>query len=278
MFEPFIWMFKLPDFKIHFLKLFVVTVILSVQAIILFFPLMMLFSTANSFFVFAIYTIIAVFVFCAPILFIQGYYWELTSQIIDRSSDIISTSIYAKKVREINKITLPEWDVRRYIWRGFASIIATLIMLIPWIAVIYLNISQISRNNMNPAIGVPLICFAFLFYLLVPGLLWNYAKRDSILAPLNIPKAIYLFGNYTGKYILNIIIMFFVYVFDIVLTYILNNIFGFSQMITGITGIKALLFSLSIIIPYLIFMLVKWLYLIHIHAYLIGTITPVGRE
>ncbi|MBR6127163.1 hypothetical protein IKQ21_05710 [bacterium] len=260
------------------MKLFVVSVILAIQAIILIFPLMALFSTANSFFTFAIYTIIAIFVFCAPILFIQGYYWELTSQIIDRSSDIISTNIYAKKVREINKITLPEWDVRKYIWRGFASIIATSIMLIPWLAVICLNISQISLYNMNPAIRVPLICFAFLFYLLVPGLLWNYAKRDSILAPLNIPKAIYLFGTYTGKYILNIVIMFFVYVLDIIITYILDAVFRFSQIITGITDTKALLFSLLIIIPYLILMLVKWLYLVHIHAYLIGTITPVGRE
>ena len=284
MFEPFIWMFKLSNFKIHFLKLIIVSVILSLQAVILYYPMMKLFSTANSFFTYALYTIIAIFVCCSPILFLQGYFWELSSQIIDRSSDITSTSIYANKVREINKIELPEWNVKRYIWRGFASIVATIIMLVPWATIIYFSISRDTHSinlipsDINPAVSIPLAAFIFLFYLLVPGLLWNYAKTDSIMAPLNIQKSIYLFGNYTGRYLINIIIIFVVFTADMLLTFLLDSVFGLTQLITNYTALNSIVLPILLTIIFSAIVLIKWIYLVHVYAYLIGTITPVGRE
>jgi hypothetical protein len=42
--------------------------------------------------------------------------------------------------------------------------------------------------------------------LLIPALLWNYAKQDSIFAVWNFSKAVHIMGTYFGKYLWNTIL------------------------------------------------------------------------
>ena len=286
MFEPFIWMFKTEGFKTHYIKILITSIILFVAGIISTFPTVFLgtalfvFNPILSIIIFAL----GIFLACSSFFMVQGYFWELTEQIIDRTCDIKSASIYNGKISQVYTIVLPEWNVLKMIWRGFASIVATIIMYIPWGILIYTCLlaqqktaidfaNRLSLISVEPTLWIPMELLLLIFIFLIPGLLWNYANRNSVVATLNIRKAIYIFGNYPLKYILNLLAMALFYFVDMGLTLGLIKLFHIDSLAQSsnhiLAGILLLLFST--------FVFIKFLYKIFVYAYLIGTLAPSGE-
>ena len=212
--QPFIWMFKSEGFKSHILYLIAMTLFLLVVSAVLVgitvtTSIFTTFLTNN--FVIIILAIAALLFFCLlPFWFGQGYFWELTYRIIQRESDVKASNIYNGKVSQVFKITLPERNVFKFIWRGFASFVATIIMYTPYVLIVYAYLSTYGINGQNEFFSnpmTPILALALIMNILTPALLWNYANRNSVLAVLNIRKAVYIAGNYTGRYILNVLLM-----------------------------------------------------------------------
>jgi len=285
MLEPFIWMFKCENFSKYYLKLFLFAVLLFIIGIISIFPTVFLgtilikTSLASSI---AMYTI-GIFVLLSSLFLIQGYFWELTYNIIDRKWDIKAPSIYNGKVVEIFKVDLPEWNLFKFVWRGFASIVATIIMYIPWIEVLLLffifNSTRVgATQNFTSLInsyGIALPLFYGLFLFLIPSLLWNYASKDSVFATLNIFKAIYIIGNYTVRYIINGIKFVIFYLLDLCLTWGIMTVLN----INSIQASKEVsILNIIVLIIFAILIFGKYLYKIHVYAYLLGTIAQVGES
>lgn len=111
-------------------------------------------------------------------------------------------------------------------------------------------------------------CLLFLiivFLICLPGLLWNYSYRNSIVAGLNIFKAIYLLETYTLKYITNTLTFIVFYIVNcsilIKLDYLIlsNNLLQETYIV---------FLGLNIVIQLL------YIYSLHVYAYLLGTIAP----
>ena len=107
MFESLIWMFKVKDFKKHFFILlfsglgFVLLSVLFWVATVIF---MSGFETKQAINI----KLINIAVLVLPFLFVTGYFWMLTENIICRDDDITADSIYKGKYQFIHKIKLPE--------------------------------------------------------------------------------------------------------------------------------------------------------------------------
>lgn len=263
MLEPFIWMFKTENFKKSFKYLLFIYLKFFVVAVI--FAILGLFFLSNFTISIVLFIVAGIFLL-APALCIQGYFWELTANIISRDWDIKASSVYTGKIKEIFKIELPQLKTLKLIWRGMASIVATLLMLVPFI--IITTTGLITTSFISPLAAILIFVFIFSF---IPALLWNYAKQDSIFAVWNIRKAIYIMGNYTGKYIINTIIFILFYTLNSVVLGAVSYILGFNILsnadFTGFQDIIKLLFFY--IASYLIY-----LYSIFVYAYLLGTLTP----
>lgn len=283
--EPFIWMFSVKNFKHHFVYLLLMAAIC--WGIV--YALFMIngsnfFATPNLYLNIAI-VIAEIALFLAPILCLTGYYWCLTDNIIGRDLEAKLDSVYNGRSPDLkNVISLPEWDVPRFIWRGIASIFATFIMYIPFTLLMMLIVFNLSLYasfyNLDPmrvivAVGIVML----LVSLMIPGLLWNYARRDSVVAVLNLPKAIYLMESYPLKYFLN---TFLIVVFSIARSFIMRAIvvaLGFGALLTTAkapcnymqildSGLLAM-YGILIVIGYIIDS-----YWVFVNSYLLGTIAP----
>ena len=133
MLEPFIWMFKAENFGKRYLQLLIAIVIFTLIAILtnlIGASLPKESGAANTFLIISI---------ASPILLIfliQGYFWELTAGIISRDIDIMASNIYSGKIKSVFKIKIPDFNPFSFIWRGFASIIASILMFIPFILLV----------------------------------------------------------------------------------------------------------------------------------------------
>ena len=209
MIEPFIWMFKTENFKKHFFYLFFTYIKFYALAIIVYILSVVL--PKNVFFVNNYCYILISILLVLPILCAKGYFWNLTENAISRDWDIKAASVYSGKIQNVYKINLPEINTLRFIWRGIASIVANIIMNFPWFGLMlisgvlgvfglkFLGTDMLSASSYYLAT----VLASLLYWFLVPAFLWNYAKTDSVVAVLNLRKAVYIAGNYTGKYILN---------------------------------------------------------------------------
>lgn len=263
--EAFLWMFKEKDFKKYYFKLLFSTLGLNFLAIVL---TVLLYTFALDKFIMEIFFyIIIFFLLLTPILLPTGYFWELTEKIIDRETDVQANSVYNGKIKKTWKFELPEFSITRFIWRGFASIVANIIMIVPYLLLLFIGI----KNNSFCTFPQILIISLILFALLVPALLWNYAKQNSVFAVLNIPKAVNIMGNYPFRYLKTIILLFIIYLINVFLDEVIIKMI--LPYITGIFDFKDILIILGIII-YSIFIIIKSFYLIFINAYLLGTLTP----
>ncbi len=283
--EPLVWMFKTPNFKQHFFKLIGISFLFWILLFILSIFTKNL-STGSDLLSMILIGIAALVLIVLPYLLITGYFWCLTDNIIDRDLDADVNSIYdGRSAKFKNVITLPEWDVPRFIWRGFAAIIATIILCIPFVelcALYLLNQSEISNFwaiNTTYASGL-LVILILLSGILVPALLWNYARRDSVVAVLNIPKAIYIIGTYTGKYITN---AFLFVLYSILQLFLLTGIIMlFGQSIPEVGSLNNLMsilaesssgLSINVVILNIVGFIIC-LYRLFVDAYLLGTIAP----
>ena len=134
MFEPFIWMFNTENFKKRCFQLSITIIITLVLTIIVSIANGVFFST--NYLVFHILLGITILLPVLLILLLQGYFWELTANIISRELDIQASNIYSGKIKQIFKIQLPEFNPIKFIWRGFASVIASVLMFIPFILLV----------------------------------------------------------------------------------------------------------------------------------------------
>ena len=141
-------------------------------------------------------------------LVVQGYFWELTSSIISRDVDIVANNIYSGKIKSVFVISLPDFKPAKFIWRGFASIVASIMMVLPYALLVFstaftdvFTLPMLEIGNFH---SIYAICYNLLyvfFFAFLPAMLWNYAKENSVFAVWNIRKAVYLLGTYPGKYI-----------------------------------------------------------------------------
>ncbi len=279
MIKPLIWMFKTENFREHYWKLFKNYVIFVLLA----FAIMVL-SVGFKDYQLISYSLLCLscVIFIIPFLMCQGYFWELTDEIISRDYDITASEVYNGKISQIFKITLPRWDLKRFIWRGVASIVATMILFVPMIAmfvfgailgtipayeVYSIPIFSIYSFNITPMI---LLCL--MTYLIIPALLWNYAKRNSIIAVLNLRAGIYLMGNYAGRYFFNSFCFIVYYFIDyLIMALLVKLFFG-----NGILAAQDNILGLILFGAFSLIWVLKYLYTIFVGAYLLGTISDPG--
>ena len=282
--EPFIWMFSVKNFKHHFVYLLLFAAICWSLAAVLFMFTDGFFTTSNlALNIIIIVALVALIV--APILCLTGYFWCLTDNIIDRDLEAKLNSVYNGKMANLkNVITLPDWDIPRFVWRGIASIFASIIMYIPFTLLMFLVVFNLSLlaavYNLNPMqVIIATYIFVLLFSLLVPGLLWNYARRDSVVAVLNIPKAIYLMESYPGKYFFN---SFLIVLFSFARSFAMRAIIialGFGAAIATTSAPTSFtdLINSAFITVYIALFIIGYVidtYWIFVNAYLLGTIAP----
>lgn len=266
MFEAFYWIFKTEGVKQQIFYLLGRTGILIALYLII-----IALSFLNP--ILLIVNPILLFIFGLLICFLwSGYYWELTEQIIGRDFDVVASTVYDGRIKNKYNIELPELSFKKFIWRGFASFIATLILIVPYVLLIAAGIYSIKIGSENALLGnirsyLPIVAAIALSIFLFPALMWNYAVRNSIIAVLNIRKAIFIIGNYTGKYLWNVFLMF-------ALNILINGIFLIAENSFLAIGY----FNTNLAKVFLIFVVlvhfITVIYQMFVNAYLLGTITP----
>ena len=275
MIQPFIWMFKHKDFKNHFRYLLEVLLKFYVPAIILSILLYLFYKFLSPVYLTAL-IVFNILLYAAPFVCLQGYMWEMTENIISREWDIVANSVYNGKIKQVYKIELPELKVFRLIWRGIASIVANLLMGLPIILLFIISglISAIGYTYFgtcvcaNPAYPIGIAGAFLIYWFLIPAFLWNYAHRDSVVAVWNLRKAVYIAGNYTGKYILNsTVFCFFNFIVSAIVS-LLQLPLSFAKSFLPIQLLCILL------ILYVCFSYLVYIYAIYVDAYLLGTIAP----
>ncbi len=262
MFEPFSWMFKNNKFKEHFKYLFLILFRFMIPIIIL--SCVILFDKDLPPLWGYILVALSIILFIIPFMCINGYFWTLTECIINRETDIQGANIYNGKIKECNKITLPEISTKKFIWRGISSTVAIALLAVPIFLLLTSTAALSTISSFPIQVAIAILIFLCLF---IPALLWNYAARDSIFAVWNIRKAIYIMGNYTGKYIFNTVLCVIVFILNSAIIALITAAFGVESTTTGTDSIiKSAIIS---IFSYMIF-----LYSLYVYAYLLGTITP----
>lgn len=256
MLEAFIWMFKKDEFKKHFLYLSVMLVITIAIASAFF--LLNLSRLSD-----IIITVSALFLLVFFLLSFLGYFWNLTEHIIDRDVEIISNEIYDGKIKKIFHFALPEFNLTKLAWRGLASIVASLVFLIPYFELLYLGFQSgsLTQSTYSSLIFLNLFYFAF-----APALFWNYAKQNSIFAVLDFRKAVYIMGNFFFKYFG--VIIFYVFIF------IINELFDSVVLVSIKSLFSSQIFMVPVIILLSIIIGLKNIYMIFVNAYILGTLVP----
>ena len=270
MIEPLIWMFKLAEFKKHFIYLAVIGLIFFISAIC-----SLYLTFIFDFYTNQISTIVFALLILIPILCLTGYFWCVTENAINRQDCIVASSIFNGKIKTVKNIKLPQWDFRKFVWRGIASVFATVLLYIPCSYICIRIFKNLNELNVSQVLLFCLIVFVISF---IPALLWNYAKRDSIVAVLNVPKASYIMGTYTWRYIFNTtLFVLFSIVYTSVL-YFIANLLGLDSITSQlhIDSVK----SVIIPVPLVLFLLISYttsIYWLYVNAFLLGTLTPTNE-
>lgn len=263
------WMFNEKDFKTHFSYLLKYTVIFAVLIILLAITTLNI-GNKNPILLYITLFMILIIALCF-LCFPLGYFWELTDKIIYRKTDIIASNIYDNKIKHVNLIEFPELNIWKFIWRGFASIIANIIMFIPYISIIAIAITN--SHDIESINLTTITILNILFMLFIPALLWNYARKNSIVSTLNIFIAIDILGNSTFKYLKTIILLSLVYFSNIIIDFFVSKIFVFFFG-TSIQNLPLNIPTTFGIILLILYSLIKYYYLIFVNAYILGTMMP----
>lgn len=261
MFEAFTWIFKKENFKKHYILLLVLN-IFSVLPVIL-----LLTGILKS----LIGACIALLFALLSALPLCGYYWKLVENIIDADTDISANNICNGKIKTCLKIDLPELSFFKLLWRGIASLVANILLIAVYMLIVFSLgfLAGFSGTHLNQffTLLAPIQMFAIgmgvlMFYLFIPALFWNYAKNNSVFAILNIRKAIYIAGNYPGRYIGKMFQMLFVYLVNVLILFLIG--FPFASLInTKVCNI----IQYIVAIPF-------GVYFMFVYAYILGTLVP----
>lgn len=268
MLEPFIWMFKTSGIKKHCIYLYSVFIAFFLFTGILVYLL----NSLDSFLLFKPYINIIWFI-CLLLLFLffQGYFFNLVENIIMRDWDIESTTVYSKKVKTVFKISLPELNIFKIFWRGIASSVAIILLLLPFILLVTTSNAIFVLSKLSSLFVILIYLFLLLFF---PALLWNYSTRNSIVAVFNYRKAIYIMGNYTGSYIKNILLGIIYYLIDGWFINIIVNIFAKNRIFFAEHHGINLVYGLILLVIFF----TNYIYSLYVNAYLLGTIAPVDES
>lgn len=271
MFEAFVWMFKKENFKKHFILLATLSPILYVAGFVVA-VLAFLggeYAQTETLIMFGVAILFWLSGSCLP----SGYFYDMTEKIIDRETRYTASNIYdGKAPKSYFVFDLPEFNLFKHIWRGIASIIATSLMILPYVLLMIISIFTGALTGtlcqVNPLIYVGAYFFYCFFF---PALLWNYARRNSVFAVLNIFKAINIIGNYTFAYIWRVVVFILIFVFNYIIDRFLGAMAGLSSTPTAddisIVRIITMLLVFGVI-------WVKNLYFWFVYAYLLGTLAP----
>lgn len=283
MLEPLIWMFKAENFKKHFFYLLIICIVYVLLALG-FLVLTAIFGSNVDFVTSLSLKLVNLAILLIPILCLTGYFWSLTDNIINRENDITANNIYNGKLKVLNIIELPEFNFLRFVWRGIASIVATILLCLP--VIMFYGSLTINLPDVSDFYGwTPLQLSIFtsiitlLIAIFIPALLWNYARRDSIVAVWNLPKAIYIIGNYSGTYFKNTFLFVASSYLNSYLIKIFTNLIGlnFTTSAASNGGILLSISGSDIILPLILTILVFYvsgIYWIYVNAYILGTIAP----
>lgn len=252
MFEPFVWMFRYEELKKLWVKMFVLTLGFAFLAVCIYHLLVKYVDIFNIQYA----ALAAGILFLCPIFYIQGYFWELTEAFVNREFDIESANIYNGRIKEIFRLNLPENRILRLMWRGIASIFATFLLFIPLGLMFY----SANINKLEFTVQMFILVFWTVF---IPALLWNYARRDSVVAVWNLRKAVYLMGNYPFRYFGKILLLV---IWSVITYFILNKLYLWIPQY----------FIKNILIGFL--SIVMYLYNVFVFSYLLGTLAPIQEH
>ena len=263
MFKAFCWMFADETVKKMVLKnCAIMSGVALVPIIILFLAAIISFNSPFALMFGSALFILAVICLFIPPLLVNGYFWETTSNIIDRKTEIVSASTYDGNVKHVEKITLTNINIPKYLWRGFAASVAMLILELPVILIalslIIFDVKQLWPGLLAVQIGI---------WILAPGLCWNYAKNNSIFSILNVYTAGHLIEEKFGRYVWNGFLSILNGILYFIMAFLLNNLFS-APLSPDINNTLSLLkYCIYIFIMY-----IPWLYTLHVQAFLIGTL------
>jgi len=263
-------MFKIPEFKKHFIYLLIIGLVFFILAVCsLFF--VFLFDSYNN----ILSTVVFIILTAIPIFCLTGYFWCLTENIINREDLVVASSIFNGKIGTIKNIKLPQFDFIKFVWRGIASIFATIILYFPLVYVCARLFNDLSGLTSNDILFFGVIIFIISF---VPALLWNYARRDSVLAVLNIPKAVYIMGTYTGRYIINTALFIIYFAIYTSILSVISIVFGLSvlAMPMHLDSMHSVIVPIPLFI-FTVFCYVTSIYWLYVNAFLLGTLTPTNE-
>lgn len=275
MLEPFVWMFKAKNFKQRYFQLlFSALLVLSIAFLTCYISSLLPidFSIYFSFFI--------VFLPVLLIFFVQGYFWQLTSNVIAREVDISASNVYSgEKIKYLFKIELPDFKPLNFIWRGFAGCVASILMMLPFLLLVlssmytkvfFLPFSNIEIYHHIFALSYNIIYFVF--FALIPAMLWLYAKENSVVAVWKFRRAIQLLESYPSSYFKNTFIFILFYLFNYFILFLLAKIMYISSVFTNPQLIS--LESCLIETGFIFIVYVVYLYSLHVYSYLLGTIVP----
>lgn len=207
--------------------------------------------------------LLALITFLLPFILLYGYFWELTDNIIDRKTEIISSDIYSGKVHTIENIIIPEINIRKFVWRGISAYVS---MLILGLVVFSIFAAVVLIQDPNAIRGAYL--FSIILYFLSFGMFWNYAKRNSVFATLNIGAGVHLLGTYPGKYLWNWLLGAVFATINALISAVPYTLLGINNIASfdNISCLKLVLYSM--------FSAIQFIYTLYVGAYLIGTLAP----
>jgi len=263
MFKAFYWMFETNDLRKIFMKNSLYLLMLFLVVLLLLFIVWISGNVKSNLYVIA--GLLAMFLTPLIPLVQLGYFWELTENIINRDLDVRAPSIYGGKVKTIEKLTIPNFKILKFAWRGFSSIFALLIMESPVLLIGYFILKNNDSLLIPPVITIQIIILFF-----ANGLAWNYAKRNSVVSTLNIRAGIHLLGNYPIKYIWNS--------FLIIAAFIIIGCISIAITQPILIIIPSFLGEYTDKIVETVISLPLGIYFLHVNAYLIGTLAPPFKE
>ena len=241
MIKPFFWMFEKKEFYKNYFFLLSINIIFIIIGLFIFY-LSQNINIFDGLLDLVVYAISGLFIII-PLLISLGFFWELTAGIISRELHIQAAQIFDGKVTEKFVYNFPEeFSVKKLLWRGIASIIATILLIL---AYFYFFTSDMFESSF---VGLAANIVMGFFAIFIPALLWNYT--------FNYFKNLLLAGLFAS--------------IDGLLIYAIWKIL--CELNIDYFALSSSDFIIMLIL--IIICVIKFTYNIFVYSYLLGTIAP----
>lgn len=266
--EAFIWMFKKKDYMKQFLIFMVTILVLIISAMLIYYNIIVDIKNSSSInFMFYFKPVFSLFLVALPLLIIIGYFFKLTLNVIQRKYTQELSNIYDGIMSKNCEIELPKLNLFSLALKGIGAVIA---MIVPITAVSGLFYISFVHGNAHE-LPLPVWIFIIVFLLfLIPALLWNYAKENTLFSMINLSKSVYIIGNYFFNYIKTIIALLFASTISSIISHFTITTFGSTNLAIKTLDIMHINFFIALSLDYILIV-----YLTFVYAYIIGTIAPI---